>query len=64
MQLSNSLVMEFQKRYQETFGKHISADKAEIELLNLMELVSITQKPPNDKEHNNDKPNDNSRVSE
>lgn len=64
MQLSNSLVAEFQKRYRETFGEGISAEKAEIELLSLMELVSITQKPSNVEGHNNDKPNDNPRVSE
>ena len=64
MQLSISLIAEFQKRYRETFGKRISAEKAELELLSLVEIVSITQNPSNDKENYYEKPDENTRIPE
>lgn len=50
MQLSTALVMKFQKLHLETFGEAISPEKAESELLNLAELIRITQ-PPKTKEN-------------
>jgi hypothetical protein len=43
MQLSEGLIAEFQKRHFEVFGEHISPETAEAELLDLAELVRITQ---------------------
>jgi hypothetical protein len=45
MRLTEGLIAEFQKRYLETFGEHISPETAESELLSLAELVEITRKP-------------------
>lgn len=42
MRLSLELVTEFQELYLKTFGKQISPEAAELELLSLAELVRIT----------------------
>lgn len=43
MQLSTALVTEFQKLHLKKFGESISLEAAEMELLNIAELVRITQ---------------------
>lgn len=43
MQLSLDLITEFQKLHLKTFGEPISLETAELELLNLADLVRITQ---------------------
>ncbi len=62
MRLSAPLLMDFQKKYKEVFGESISAEKAEAELLNLAELVSITQRRTDEKEDENKY--DHTRISE
>lgn len=42
MQLSESLIAQFQQAHLEEFGEAISAEVAETELLGLAELVEIT----------------------
>lgn len=43
MQLSATLITEFQELHQKKFGKRISLEEAELELLSLAELVKIAQ---------------------
>jgi len=43
MRLSADLISRFQRRYLEVFGEQITPDIAEAELLDLAELVLITQ---------------------
>lgn len=52
MRLSSSLVIEFQKTHLQIFGESIPADKAEIELLSLAELVRITCPPITEEDEN------------
>ncbi|HEU5187353.1 MAG TPA: hypothetical protein VFT87_02515 [Candidatus Saccharimonadales bacterium] len=42
MQLSDSLIAQFQQAHLEEFGQAISAEAAEAELIGLAELVEIT----------------------
>lgn len=46
MQLSSTLINKFQEVYQITFGESISLEAAERDLLDLAELLRITQKLP------------------
>lgn len=61
MQLSNTLIAKFQQAHLEEFGQEITAEAAEMALLDLAELVRITQQsfPESEK----DQPNDDSRIS-
>jgi len=61
--LSKGLVAEFQELYYKSFGERISASEAEINLISLMELITITQKPLDEEEYNYDKPNNDTRIS-
>lgn len=55
MRLSSDLITEFQDRYFKAFGEHISPEAAEMELLNLAELVKMTHLSTNNgDEHENE----------
>jgi len=43
MQLSTALITEFQELYQKKFGKPISLEEAELDLLSLAEVVRVAQ---------------------
>jgi hypothetical protein len=45
MQLSESLIAKFQQAHLEEFGYAISAERAEVELLELAELIRLTVRP-------------------
>jgi len=53
MRLSPALIAEFQELYLKTFGEPILPEAAELELLNLAEIVRITQ-PVKTKETKNE----------
>lgn len=45
MRLSSNLITEFQDRHSKIFGEYISPETAEMDLLNLAELVRIASAP-------------------
>lgn len=52
MQLSLDLTTEFQKLHFKTFGERISLETAELELLNLADLVRITHSHKTEEDEN------------